>query len=266
MPIYFPAKEKKIISDFEKNGFLIYEFNDRINKVEKIKFFFEKNIKKILEKKKIKIKESKDILNNFHKYIKPKELNSIRLELHNSINSQSWFLNTYFELGRQELEIICGNELAVQRKVNLSIQLPKDDSSLLPVHSDVWSGCSQYEVVLWIPLVDVYKTKSMFILPKNENNKYYKKFKNFKNSTLLQKSIDKKIKYLSIKYGQGLIFAHQIMHGNKINTTSETRWSFNCRFKSLMSPYDKKGLGETFYPILIRPATKIAMEYDHPKI
>lgn len=266
MLLNFSTKEKKIISDFEKNGFLIYNFNDRINKAEKIKIFFETNIKKILDRKKIKITKSEDILNNFHKYIKPKELNSIRLELYNKINSESWFLNTYFELGREELEIICGNELAAQRKVNLSIQLPKDDSSLLPVHSDVWSGCSQYEVVLWIPLVDVYKTKSMFILSKNDNNKHYKKFKNFKNSTSLQKSIDKKINYLPIKYGQGLIFAHQIMHGNKINVTSETRWSFNCRFKSLMSPYDKKGLGETFYPILIRPATKIAMEYEHPKI
>ena len=50
------------------------------------------------------------------------------------------------------LKLICGNELAMQRKVNLSMQVPKDDSSLLPVHSDVWSGCSPFEVVLWMPL------------------------------------------------------------------------------------------------------------------
>ena len=54
MSLNFSTKEKKIISAFEKNGFLIYDFNERINKVEKIKNFFEINIKKILEKKKLK--------------------------------------------------------------------------------------------------------------------------------------------------------------------------------------------------------------------
>ena len=42
------------------------------------------------------------------------------------------------------LETIVGNELAMQLRVNLSIQLPGDDSSLLPLHSDVWSGDSQF--------------------------------------------------------------------------------------------------------------------------
>ena len=53
----------------------------------------------------------------------------------------------------------------MQRKINLSIQLPYDNSSLLPIHSDVWSGCSPF-VVLWVPLVDVYDSKSMFIFQK----------------------------------------------------------------------------------------------------
>jgi sporadic carbohydrate cluster 2OG-Fe(II) oxygenase len=266
MSLNFTVKEKKILSSFNKNGFLIFKFGKRLNKVLKIRSFFEKNIKDILKKRNIKIDNSKDILNNFHKYIKFNDLNSIRLELYNKINKESWFLNDYFELGREELEIICGNELAMQRKVNLSIQLPRDDSSLLPVHSDVWSGCSPYEVVLWIPLVSVKKTKSMFVLPKKINKEYYNKFNKFSDSNSLQKSIDKKIKWLEIKFGEGLIFAHQIMHGNKINLTNETRWSFNCRFKSLMSPYDKKDIAETFFPIFIRPATKVGLEYEHPKV
>ena len=188
------------------------------------------------------------------------------MQFYNSINQQDWFIENYFQIGKDYLEVICGNELAMQRKVNLSIQLPNDDSSLLPIHSDVWSGCSAYEVVLWIPLVNVFKTKSMFILPKKINENIYKNFNVFKDSKSLQKKIDNKIKWLNIKFGQGLIFAHHIMHGNKINLTNETRWSFNCRFKSLMSPYDKKGVAETFFPVLIRPATKNGLKYEHPKI
>ena len=63
-----------------------------------------------------------------------------------------------------------------------------------------------------------------------------------------------------------MIFSHALMHGNKINKTNETRWSFNCRFKSLMSPYDKKDLAETFMPISIRPTTDLGINYVHPKI
>ena len=59
---------------------------------------------------------------------------------------------------------------------------------------------------------------------------------------------------------------HSIMHGNIINRTSETRWSLNCRYKSLMSPYDKKIIGETFIPFEIKPATKFGLEYEHPEI
>ena len=62
----------------------------------------------------------------------------------------------------------------MQSRLNLSIQFPQDKSSLLPVHSDVWSGDSPFETVVWLPLVDCYKTKSMFILPPKKYNKIKK--------------------------------------------------------------------------------------------
>ena len=43
-------------------------------------------------------------------------------------------------MAKPYIEAIAGNELAMQKKINLSIQLPQDDSSLLAVHSDVWAG------------------------------------------------------------------------------------------------------------------------------
>ena len=55
------------------------------------------------------------------------------------------------------------------------------------------------------------------------------------------------------------------MHGNLVNKSNETRWSFNCRFKSLMSPYDKKKIAETFLPISIMPDTRFVINYEEPK-
>ena len=44
---------------------------------------------------------------------------------------------------------------------------------LLPIHSDVWSGDSPYEINLWLPLVDCYRSKSMYLLKKKIFGKIY---------------------------------------------------------------------------------------------
>ena len=259
-------QHQKLSKKFERNGYVIFDLGSRKTKLNYIKKKIEKLSISLLKKEKINIKsKEKNIFNNLHKYLPKNKLNSFRMKIYNILNGKAWFLKNYFEIAKDELELICGNELAMQRKVNLSIQFPNDDSSLLPVHSDVWSGCSPFEVVLWVPLESVSKTKSMYILDKKDNQKYYKNFYKFNDSEKLQKKIDKNIKWLKIKYGQGLIFIHQLMHGNKVNKTQETRWSFNCRFKSVMSPYDRKDIAETFLPIFLRPATKFGLVYEDPK-
>ena len=80
------------------------------------------------------------LLNGIHEKVSVGELNSFRLEMIRRMNAESWFRSSYFDLARPTLERIVGNELAMQLRVNLSIQLPEDDGSLLPVHADVWSG------------------------------------------------------------------------------------------------------------------------------
>ena len=100
-----------------------------------------------------------------------------------------WFKKYYYELAEEYLNEICGNEIAMQRKVNLSIQMPNDDSSLLPIHSDVWSISSPFEVVVWILLSTVYKTSSMYILSLKDSKAY----KYFTKTTSLDK-IENKIK------------------------------------------------------------------------
>ncbi|PPR19564.1 MAG: hypothetical protein CFH43_00127, partial [Proteobacteria bacterium] len=151
----------------------------------------------------------------------------------------------------------------MQKKINLSIQLPEDRDSLLPVHSDVWSGDSPFEVVVWLPLVNCFKTKSMYILPANLINQFNKKIskKNYQNSEKVFQLIKKKVKWIKINYGQVLIFNQSLPHGNRVNKEPETRWSLNCRFKNIFSPYGDKKIGEFFEPITLRAASEIGLKY-----
>ena len=123
-------------------------------------------------------------------------------------NNDEKFRVQYFEIAKNILFSIVGNELAMQNNINLSIQIPQDESSLLPLHSDTWSGDSPFEIVVWLPLVDCYKTKSMFILKQEQSEKFRKFFssKNLNFSSQLHKKFKKDLVFLNIKFGQFLIF------------------------------------------------------------
>ena len=156
----------------------------------------------------------------------------------------------------------------MQLRVNLSIQFPEDDSSLLPVHSDTWSGDSPYEVVVWIPMVDCYKTKAMYLLLAEDSKKLIQNFHSRagKNSEELYQSIKDEVKFLNINYGEVMVFDQGYPHGNRINQENETRWSMNCRFKGVFTPYGDKKIGEFFEPISLRAASRIGMNYKFPEV
>ena len=212
--------------------------------------------------------DKETFLNLIHKQIGLDKLNELRIHLIRQMNSVPWFRSNYFQLARPALEALVGNELAMQLRVNLSIQLPKDDSSLLPVHADVWSGDSPYEVVVWLPLVDCYRTKTMYILPPTVDRRLREEFIEYagRSSEELFRRIEKEVNWIQIKAGEVLIFNQNLPHGNRINKEQETRWSMNCRFKSVFTPYGDKKIGEFFEPITLKAASRQGMSYRFPKL
>ena len=209
-----------------------------------------------------------DFFNNAHLYISSEELNNFRVEIIRKINQEPHFRKIYYEVAKPYLELLVGNELAMQARINLSIQLPGDVESLLPVHADVWSGDSPYEVVVWLPLVDCYQTKAMYLLSPSKNQDLEKNF--YKASSGSSENLFKKIEddvlWIEINAGELLVFNQNLPHGNRVNEESETRWSLNCRFKSIFTPYGDKKIGEFFEPITLRAASRIGMNYKFPSL
>ena len=209
-------------------------------------------------------REVTEPLVDVHKEINIDNLNSIRLGLIQDLNDQQWLFRKYFKIFSRILNSIVGTEIAAQRNINLSIQLPNDSSSLLPIHSDVWSGDSPFEVVAWLPLVDCRRSGSMFILPQ----KHYHDFLNFKrenhalDSTRIHKKFENELHFIEIQRGEALVFNQCLPHGNIVNTEVFSRWSLNARYKSLLSPYGDKLLGEFFIPVNVMPATIQGLYYE----
>ena len=258
---FLTPEDQKISNEFKKNGFIIRD----VANIKSLDWIQSKFVNQIIKVKKNKYLQ---VLNTIHTKIKQNALNNFRLKIYNKINQERDYKFHYFQLARPYLEAIAGNELAMQKKINLSIQLPKYETSLLSLHSDVWAGDSPFEVVAWIPLVNCFKTKAMYILPPNKYKKFNKAVsqRRFNDNEKLYQFIKKDIKWIKINYGQVLIFNQSLPHGNRVNKENETRWSLNCRFKSTFTPYGDKKLGEFFEPITLRSISELGLKYKLPKM
>lgn len=262
--MFLNKKEKMVSTQYLKHGYVIQDVDD-INSLNWIRDYFAKIIVTSLPK--LRKGKPENILNEIHKYIGISDLNKFRLNIFNKINSNSNFRENFYKISKSLVDIIVGNEIAMQLRINLSIQMPKDDSSLLPVHADTWSGVSPFETVVWLPLVDCYDTKSMYILPPDKNKNLNKLFlsKKIKKSDDVFKIIKKDLIWLNVKYGQIVIFDQSLPHGNRINEENETRWTMNCRFKSIFTPYADKKIGEFYEPITLKAASKRGITYKLPE-
>ncbi len=209
-----------------------------------------------------------EFLDNIHRRVPVEKLNDLRLGLYREINAKPWFRPTYFKLAREIVESLVGNELAMQNRINFSIQMPKDRTSLLDLHADVFAGETPYQVVQWLPLVDVSGTKSMFILERPKSEQVCKRLKDFSDvgMSALFNVVKPDLVWLDIPYGKVLVFSPNVLHGNVINEEATTRWSLNCRYTGLFTPYGlgERSLGSYYSPITARPVTRIGMTYREP--
>ncbi|WP_449419499.1 sporadic carbohydrate cluster 2OG-Fe(II) oxygenase [Phormidium nigroviride] len=261
---FLTSEENEASAQFLRDGYIVFPLeNDSLLKAVK-KNLYQAGIELVGNQSNW---SEADFFDRFHKIISVSELNDFRVKLIARMAQDKSLRPNIYALGKKYIHWLVGNELAMQRNCNLSIQFPGDDSSLLPLHSDVWSGNSPYEIVFWLPLVNCYQTKSMFILPRPESEEVFRNFKQYSHLTAeaLFNKITDKLVWLEVNCGQGVIFSHSLLHGNRVNEESETRWTFNVRFKSLLSPYGTKELGESFLPITMRPVTRIGYNYIKPE-
>ena len=261
---FLTENDASIGYEFKTKGYVVKEVFDQ-----KALSVIENTLFEIIEKHVGSSLSDRSIwLDKAHEFISVDALNDFRLNIINNLNNCESTRFAYFNLARPYLEALVGNELAMQRRINLSIQLPKDDSSLLPVHADTWSGDSPFEAVVWVPLVDCYGTKTMYLLPPDKTKLLEREFatNSHHDSEHLFSLIEKDVEWLTVKRGQVLIFNQTLPHGNRVNMENETRWSMNCRFKGIFTPTADKKLGEFFEPITLRPMSEIGLGYKLPKI
>ena len=115
--------ELKISNEFLNNGYVI----KKINQIKSFNWVQDKILKiskKVLKNKKL----PDDFFNQTHKFVNLKDLNNFRVNVLNELNNSKEFKLHYYNIAREFLDLIVGNELAMQKRINLSVQLPNDSS------------------------------------------------------------------------------------------------------------------------------------------
>ena len=249
------------LNDFFKNGYFVYKIENKkyLNALKEKIFICSK---KILDKK-----INKNFFDNFHKLeLSKDEENYFRMKLMRKINSNYYGAKIGYKIFKDVVEKIFGLDVVTQKNINLVIHTPGDNSQIT-VHRDAPPN-SLYEIVVWLPVVNTYKTKNMRIVNKKNTEKIYL---NLKRKTSHQgehenlmneyfKTSFKKSKSINLKFGEALIFWTPLIHCVGKNTEKETRWSLNFRYKNTFSPYGTKQFIDYFKVANSSTVTKLALE------
>ena len=102
----------------------------------------------------------------------------------------------------------------------------------MAAHVDAFSGETPFQAVQWLPLVDVFETKAMFLLPPAKYRELIPRLRDIMergSGEAVFDAIRDDVIWVPVPYGQVMIFSPNLLHGNVINETGTTRWSMNRR-------------------------------------
>lgn len=244
------------LENFKNCGHLVFEIENRpaLN---------------LLKTEVLSVFSDTDSLSHIHTKYNTDNINKFRIEAYSKLNNIADWQHVYYSLAENRMNMIVGSDLLIQNKLNLSVQMPEDKSSQLAMHTDTLSGQSEFEVVLWVPLTNTSGTNSMFLFNKSTTDEIYKEMPKFEKLGMeeLFREFEDECKFLELKFGEAIIFSPTLFHGNVINSTSETRVSINCRFKSLFAPefdgFPSERQGSSFYQFFkASQCTQFALKHD----
>ena len=206
--------------------------------------------------------DPEEFMNNFHRLeLRGTELNKFRVELINYCTEKLDVAQTVYEAFSGYLTELVGPDIVVQKNTNLVIQQPGDPDQV-PTHRDAPLN-SPFEVVVWIPLVSVYGTKSMYVLDREKTDISLQMLKNPESGYEDQSRFAMgEGDILTMPFGHALFFWPGLVHAVGVNVEQETRWALNIRYKNLFAPSGAKGQAEFFQVLRLSPLARLALEYE----
>lgn len=254
------SEDVKLSSLYESRGYVIVDADYKY--LAQVKERVSSAVKKYIIDRKLTWTN----LEKLHECAPPEMSNELRLRVLNDMASTTAVNKSFYYCCKKIVTQLCGSELAMQKRIGLSINYPDSKEDILPIHADTWNGVSPYELNIWIPLVDCKSSMSLYILRREDYEVLLKNEPRLlaRSSDEMYEAIRGDLEWIEIKYGKVLAFDQSLPHGYSINKEGRTHISLNCRFKNLHSPYRDKKIGEYFAPITATSSTRLGCRYKEP--
>ena len=261
----------KINLEYLDKGFCVFKLNNFI-KLQKIK-------RLLLNKLRILINKKSITLENYHKYVVESQHEKIQWELCNYFRKK----NFCYIIAHEQLNIfrqLVGVDLLIQKDPFLRISRPNKEKDNIGYHRDTVYGQSPFEVSVLIPLVNLNANSCLKFLPKSHVSSD-KRFKfdsintdikkgskkhnlGYPYSPKIPKVMEKKMFAPNVKFGNAIIFSPSIVHGQRVNTSTRTRFSFDFRIMNMFSPVKlKNGTSRDYKQLVQSSISKVASIYFH---
>lgn len=197
-------------------------------------------------------------LEELHVHLHPNDINSFRMQAIRSLNQSEHFRDLFLERLFPLASSLLGTEIAAQKNFNLLFAFPEDRTSQIPLHTDVLTGHSPFEITVLLPFTRLRKEHELHILPKEAWLKNQFKMLDLTLQEASQQFSDS-FERLALRPGEAFVFRHSQPHGNRPSVSETTHVSLNFRLKGLFTPYAEKGLGDYFIPWKISPMTELVL-------
>ncbi len=243
---------------FLEKGYDIVEAED-MDKLNRLRDAIFHKAKEIVD---YKGDNAEELFNHFHNYkLQGVQLNEKRMEIIKWCNQNLETGKTVYEIFSNSITQLIGPDVVTQKNTNIVIQQP-GDMDIAATHRDSPLN-SHFEIIVWLPLVDIYGTKSMYILNLKKSLASLELLKDTKTGYKdFNKYAIEHGENVTIPYGKALLFWPGLAHGSHVNKEKETRWALNMRYKNIFSPCGPKGLTEFFDLLRLSPLAKIAFDYE----
>lgn len=162
-----------------------------------------------------------------------------------------------------------GPDICIQRRPYLRIARPNAVQDNVDFHRDTRYGGSPYELSFFVPFLDLGEDNTLCVIsgshiaaerdyptektvsPDVEKGSLKHQLGFAYAPHRFNPPVDDKVKPVPVKYGQALFFNLALVHGQKCNTSSVTRFSTDIRLVNGLAPITwDRSVAESFYQTL----------------
>lgn len=203
-----------------------------------------------------------DDLDHLHRHLPdPSAAARLRTDVTREIGESLGGGRSVFRAFEHQLRPLVGNDVLSQRIPNVVLQPPGDPYPTV-LHRDAPAN-SPYEVVAWVPLVDCFRTKSMYLLDHRSSTDVLDfHHRHPDDADGFRALLDERAEFVSVPYGHALLFWSGLFHGSVVNAEPTTRISLNTRFKHLFAPLGMKDPFRYFEVLETTALTQLGLHFQ----